>query len=286
MPHICILTPDPADADSVASRWPDVLSGYAELLGAAGLGMEARPWVEEGLGNFDLLLPLLAWGYHKAGALWADRLYRLEGEGVRIANPPSVLRWNADKRYLSRIADSGAPVVPTVFVERLSEATMAEAAASFGVSRLVAKPRVSASAWRTIRWAPGDGVEDGPENDALIQPYLPSIESEGEVSLIYFAGRYSHAIRKVPRPGDFRVQPEYQGAICAHRPAADERAAADAILAAVDEDLLYARIDLVRDCGGRPALIELELIEPDLYLGYDAASGANFTAAIVSAHSG
>jgi glutathione synthase/RimK-type ligase-like ATP-grasp enzyme len=283
MPRICILTPDPADPDSFASRWPDLLAGYAQLLSAARLEVEARPWVEEELGGFDLILPLLAWGYHKAGAAWAARLNGLEGEGVRIANPPSALRWNADKKYLGRIADAGAPVIPTVFAERLSEAAMTKTAASFGVPRLVAKPQVSASAWRTIRWAPGDSVADGPEREALIQPYLPSIETQGEVSLIYFAGRFSHAVRKVPRPGDFRVQPEYQGAISAHCPAPDERAAADAILAVVEEDLLYARIDLVRGGEGRPVLIELELIEPDLYLGYEAASGANFAAAIASA---
>lgn len=283
MPRICILTPDPADAESFAGRWPEVLAGYAALLSAAGIEMEARPWVEDAIGGFDLVLPLLAWGYHKAGKQWTARLDRLEKEGMRIANPPSVLGWNADKNYLGRLAKAGAPVVPTVFVERLSEAAMAEAAARFGASRLVAKPRVSASAWRTIRCAPGDGVEDGPESDALIQPYLPSIETDGEVSLIYFAGRFSHAIRKVPRPGDFRVQPEYQGTITAHRPGADELAAAEAVLGAVEEELLYARIDLVRDGGGRPALIELELIEPDLYLGYEPAAGANFAAAIASA---
>jgi hypothetical protein len=116
----------------------------------------------------------------------------------------------------------------------------------------VAKPRVSHSAWRTIRWSPGDGIDDGPAGAAIIQPYLPEIETQGETSLIYFGGRFSHAVGKVPQPGDFRVQPEYDGIIAAIEPAADMLAAAGRILAAVDEDLLYARIDLAPGLDGRP----------------------------------
>ena len=117
----------------------------------------------------------------------------------------------------------------------------------------------------------------------MIQPYLPSIETDGEVSLIYLGGRFSHAIRKVPQPGDFRVQPEYDGIITPHTPEPDEFAAAEAALKAVEEPLLYARVDLVRDLGGSPALIELELVEPDLYLGHDAGAPARFAKAVRSA---
>jgi glutathione synthase/RimK-type ligase-like ATP-grasp enzyme len=180
-----------------------------------------------------------------------------------------VLRWNADKAYLGRLAKRGAPVTPTLYTDRLDPYFMAEAARRFGADRLIAKPQVSATAWQTIRWSPGDPLEGGPEGAAMVQPYLPSIERDGEVSLIYFAGAFSHAIRKVPHPGDFRVQPEYGGIISAHVPSPDEHAAADAALAVVEEPLLYARVDLVRDLSGRPVLMELELVEPDLYLRYD-----------------
>jgi hypothetical protein len=98
------------------------------------------------------------------------------------------------------------------------------------------------------------------------------------VSLVYFGGRFSHAIAKRPQPGDFRVQPEYDGIITLHQPSAAERAVAEAVLAAIDEPLLYARIDLVPGPDG-PLVIEIELIEPDLYLGYDPAGGAGFAAA-------
>ena len=157
---------------------------------------------------------------------------------------------------------------------------MADAAERFGTGRLVAKPRISHSAWHTILWSPGDSLEGAPPGAAIVQPYLPDIETSGELSLIWFAGAYSHAVRKLPQPGDFRVQPEYDGIISFCVPDADEMAAARDILAAVEEDLLYARVDLARGLDGRPVLIELELIEPDLYLGYDPAEGAGFAAAV------
>ena len=114
----------------------------------------------------------------------------------------------------------------------------------------------------------------------MVQPYLPEIERSGEVSMIFFGGEFSHAISKRPQPGDFRVQPEYDGIIAAYEPDRDEHEAAERILAAVAEPLLYARVDLVRGLEGKPQLIELELIEPDLYLGYDEGAGGRLAAAV------
>jgi hypothetical protein len=276
--HIAILTPDPTD-EGYNTRWRDVLAELAGHLRSAGLEVEGRSWVEPTNG-FDRVLPLLVWGYHRGGQRWHSRLSGWEAENAQVRNPPSVLRWNGDKAYLGRLAERGAPVAPTRYAERLTMADMNEAAAAFATDRLVAKPRISAGAWQTIRWSPGQPLNGAPEDAAMIQPYLPAIEDEGEISLIYLAGRFSHAIRKRPQPGDFRVQPEYDGIITAHRPAPDEHAAADAILAEVDEPLLYARVDLVRDHAGAPVLMELELVEPDLYLRFDPLAGERFARAV------
>ena len=276
MLRAAILTPDPAGpwADS---RWAKVLEVEAAPLRAAGFIVEGRPWTDGGsLAGFDLVLPLLAWGYPQAGERWHERVDAWEHAGVRLMNAASVLRWNADKMYLERLADLGAPVIPTLHCNRVTAQEMARAVEAFGTDRLVAKPRASSGAWQTIRWSPGSSLDDGPEGEAMIQPYLPSIESDGELSLLYLGGRFSHAIRKRPQPGDFRVQPEYRGIITAETPAADEMAAAEAVLRAAAEPLLYARIDLVRGTGGEPLLIELEAIEPDLYLEYSDEAGANF----------
>lgn len=281
---VAILTPASHDI-AFQSRWRDVLERNADPLRRAGITVESRSWTEaEDLSAFDLVLPLLVWGYHRDQELWLERASAWETEGVRLLNPPPVLRWNAEKSYLGRLATRGAPVVTTLYVERVTATRLRNAADEFGTKRVVAKPLASSTAWRTIRW-PGDAIQDGPEGAAMIQPYLPRIEEDGEVSLLYFGGRYSHAVRKVPQPGEFRVQPEYDGIISRHEPANEEREAAEAVLAAVDERLLYARVDLVRGLDGRPALIELELIEPDLYLGYDPARGASFTEAVRAAAS-
>jgi hypothetical protein len=202
---------------------------------------------------------------------------------VRLRNPPDVLGWNVDKAYLGRLAARGAPVVPTRYVERVDEAALAAAAAAFGTEALIAKPQISASAWQTIRWSPGGSAADGPEGPAMIQPFLPAILDDGEISLVYIDGAYSHALRKRPRPGDFRVQPGHDGIITPHAAEADELAAAAAILAAVAEPLLYARIDLARDPAGAPLLMELELVEPDLYFQHDPAKGAAFAEAVARA---
>lgn len=281
MPNrIAILTPDPAD-EGYLTRWPEVLATKAAPLERAGMRIEGRSWAEpEGLAEFDLVMPLLVWGYHRAGARWAEAVDAMEAGGVRLRNPPSVLKWNADKRYLARFAAAGAPVVPTRFVDRCDNEALLAAAAEFGTDRLIAKPQVSASAWQTIRWSPGKPLDGGPTGPAMVQPYLPSIETSGEISLIYIDGAFSHAIDKRPRLGDFRVQPEYGARIAPHRAADDEVAAAEAILAGIDEPLLYARVDLVRTLDGTPALMELELVEPDLYLEHDPGDGGAFVAAI------
>jgi hypothetical protein len=281
--RIVLLTPDPED-EAYHGRWREVFDRMARPLTAAGLDVESRPWTQAGdLEGFAAVMPLVVWGYHRAGERWLAQVADWERAGVRLMNPGSVLRWNADKRYLGVLADRGAPVVTTLFVDEVTLPVLQQAADRFGSDRLVAKPQVSASAYQTLRWSPGGSLEEGPEGPAMIQAYLPLIETEGEVSLFYFSGVYSHAVRKVPQRGDFRVQPEFEGVITAHEPTGEERAAAEAVLGAVDEPLLYARVDLVRDLEAEPALIELELIEPDLYLGYAADKGAAFVQAVASA---
>jgi hypothetical protein len=228
--RIAILVPA-ADGAYGGTRWPDVLARMVEPLEAAGMDVAAVDWTTDAdLTGFDLVLALLAWGYHRDGD-WTGQVGRWQAAGVRLQNPPAVLRWNADKIYLGDFAAKGAPVVPTLFVEQVTEAAMHDAATRFGTDRLIAKPRISASAFRTIRWSPGTPLDGAPTDAAMIQPFMANVLDSGEPSLLYFDGRLSHAVSKVPQPGDFRVQPEFNGVLTPYDPAPDELAAAEAALA-------------------------------------------------------
>jgi glutathione synthase/RimK-type ligase-like ATP-grasp enzyme len=279
--RVAILTPDPADPSNTG-RWRQARDSMVAPLSAEGIEVESLSWIDDParLSAFDLVLPLTAWGYHRAHALWCAMTDAWAEKGVRIQNPASVLRWNADKRYLARLYYQGAPVIPTMFVDRFEAAHLNEAALRFGVDRLIVKPQVSASAYKTLLVSPGEATPDAPEGPAMIQPYLRAVEGEGELSVIFFGGARSHAIRKVAAAGDFRVQPEWGGQISRYEPEDDVLDAAHRALSKVEEELLYARVDMVRDEGGRPLLMELELIEPDLYLGFDPEQGKGFARAV------
>ncbi|MGB6231209.1 MAG: hypothetical protein WBF53_13900, partial [Litorimonas sp.] len=138
---------------------------------------------------------------------------------------------------------------------------------------------VGGGAWRQVLHAQGDpwpAPDALPPEGALIQPFLPSVVEEGEYSFLYFGGRFSHAVLKTAKPGDYRIQSLYGGAETTYRPRADEIKAADAVLATLDETPLYARVDLLRGSNGKLALIELEMIEPYLYLPHaEVVDGVN-----------
>jgi hypothetical protein len=153
-----------------------------------------------------------------------------------------------------------------------------------GAGAVIVKPTVSGGAWKTLRLRRGDALDGArdrvPDGAAMIQPYLPTIETEGETSLLFFGGRFSHAVNKRPVPGDFRIQSEYGGDYRAVAPAPGALALAQQVLDATAAPLLYARIDVVPDEHGRWLLMEAELIEPDLYLGQAPDAGAAFADAV------
>ncbi len=281
---VAFLSPNPED-ESFTSRWPGVRDVMAAALADEGVAVHTRSWIDDvgELGEFDLVMPLVAWGYHRDHPLWLTMLDAWELEGVRVRNPVSVLRWNSDKRYLERLLRLGAPVIPTLFVDDLQPADLDKAAQAFGNDELIIKPQVSAGAYKTLRIRPGGDLADGPLGPAMIQPFLDQVGGEGELSLLYFNGEFSHGVRKIAAAGDFRTQPDWGGLVSDYRPEPDVLAAAHRILASVEEPLLYARVDLVRDANGRPQLMELELVEPDLYLGFDPEAPARFARAVRAA---
>lgn len=282
MTEIAVLTPDPEDL-SYASHWPGVLERLAAALSGAGVSVTPLPWTEQiedpsRLTAFPLVLPVVVWGYHRDHPRWTAACEAWSASGAPLANPASVLAWNSDKTYLRRLAERGVPIPETVWLNRPTTGEVEAALNRFGEA--VIKPVVSGGAWRTQRIKAGEPIADLPDAPSMIQPFLPAIETEGELSLLYFGGRFSHAVRKTAAPGDFRIQVQHGGRYDQEpAPPADAVALAERALAAVDEPLLYARVDVVRDAGVW-RLMELELIEPDFYLSADPRGGAGFAEAV------
>ena len=285
MTQIAVLTPDPSDP-SYAGQWPGVLERLQAALATEGIAVEPMAWtdhIEDGsrLAAFPLVLPQIVWGYHRDHARWVKACATWEAAGVRMRNPPSVLTWNSDKSYLGRLAERGVAMPQTQWVEGVTQADVDTAFDRFGTGTVVVKPRVSGGAWQTLRLSRGEQMLGAPDGAAMIQPYLPSIETEGETSLLIFGGQLSHVVNKRPVNGDFRIQVQYGGQYVA-LPEPPEGAwdLAQQTLAAIDEDLLYARIDTARGPDGGWLLMEAELIEPDFYLGSAPEGGRRFAAAV------
>lgn len=282
--QVAILVPDPDD-HSYTGLWQRILERLQAALASEGITLVPTPWtahVEDaaGLLGHAHVLPLLTWGYHREPARWLQACATWQRAGLAISNPADVLAWNSDKRYLQRLAEQGVAVPHSVFADTVDADVVAAAFERIGGDELIVKPTVSGGAWKTQRLRRGDAVEDSGV-PMLLQPYLPTIERDGETSLLYFGGALSHVVNKRPPAGEFRVQEQFGGAYTVlDAPPAGALALADATLAAIGTPLLYARIDTVPDEHGRWLLMEAELIEPDFYLGVDPARGAGFARAL------
>ena len=272
-----ILVPAP----DYPEDWDWAYEVEAAALLRAGLSVEARPWTDSGdLAGFDLVTPLVAWGYHQDPPRWHALLDRMEGENVPVLNPVPLLRWNSDKRYLAELGAKGIHVIPTRLVERIDQAALTDARSEFG-EQLVIKPPVSASAYGTYRLGPNDPLPtEAHGREMLVQPFLGAVADEGEYSCLLFGGDFSHSIVKRPKAGDYRVQPHLGGTEFPCPPPQGAVDLAKAALAAAPAEASYARVDMVRDNGGKLAIIELELIEPALWLQHAPDGGASFAAAL------
>jgi len=285
MTDIVILTPNPDDP-SFAGQWPQVRDRLVRALAAGGLAARSEAWTDhvdtaDGLEGADLVLPLVAWGYHRDHTRWMKACATWQAAGLRMLNPPAVLAWNSDKSYLKRLGEAGVPIPPTLWSEQITPQQVADAFDALGTDALVVKPRVSGGGWQTTRLARGEALSEAPDGPALIQPFIAALESEGELSLLVFGGRFSHAVRKRPRAGEFRIQQQF-GGLYAPEPDPDPVALelAERVLATVEEELLYARIDLARGPDGQWLLMEAELIEPDFYLNHAPDGGQAFVTAV------
>jgi hypothetical protein len=262
----------------------------AEELRARGVAPDAAVWNAPGVdwSRYDLVVIRSTWDYvwDREGFLrWLDGL-------PRVLNPPEVVHWNTDKRYLAELPGT----VPTRFIAPGDPFEPPTAP-------FVVKPAVSAGAQDSARYGGATGQHGAVEAErarrhverlsaagrtALVQPYLDSVDEHGETALLYIGGRFSHAIRKGPllRAGEAAGRRLFaQEKIDPRRAGEDERALSERVLDALPfarADLLYARVDLIRAADGEPRLIELELTEPSLFLSFSADAAGRLADEIVA----
>jgi glutathione synthase/RimK-type ligase-like ATP-grasp enzyme len=257
-----------------------------DALRALGLDAELAAWDDPDVDWSAARVHVIrsTWNYSEQSSAflaWTERVAAVSS----LWNPPAVVRANAHKGYLIDLAARGLPVVETEVVARAAPRALADVARARGWRDVVVKPAVGAGGRGALRTSVGAAEGEAhlgallASGDALVQPYVEAIAREGERSLVYFGGEPSHATRKLPRVGEFRVQEHLGGATAAWRATPAERVVAEAALASVGTPLLYARVDLV-PVGGAPHVSELELIEPSLYLTHRPDGFAAFARAI------
>lgn len=279
--RIAVLVPAP----DYPEPWRWAYDVEAAALERAGAAVEPVPWTDErSLASFDLVLPLVTWGYHLDYQRWLGFLARAEAERIPLINPVPLLRWNGDKAYLADLGNKGVPTVPTLAVEACADADLAEARGRFDSDWLVIKPPISASATGTYRLGPKDELpRDSRGQPMIIQPLIEEIERTGEFSLMLFDGEFSHAVVKRPAAGDFRVQPHLGGVTLPSPPPPGAVDLARNALAAAPAKAVYARVDIIPDNDGRLLIMELELIEPALFLDHAPDGGRAFVNAVLNA---
>ncbi len=254
-----------------------------------GVPVDEVPWQRPGVDwrAYDGVVIRTTWDYQRHLDRFLDLLDRIERLSVPLANLPSLVRWNARKTYLADLERRGVRIVPTRWGRGMSVEDVLALPERLGAQECVLKPVIGANADDAYRVSADTSEEQGraiaaryADREWIAQPFVQAILDEGEYSLFHFHGALSHAVVKRPGPGDFRVQEEHGGIIEPWIADADATRTADAILAALDDLPLQARTDLVRLGDGSLALMELELIEPALYLRMHADAPRNFADAL------
>ena len=235
-----------------------------------GATVVAGPWDTIQPGREEGVVCLRStWDYHLRWSEFRSWVRGFETPG-RLWNPPSTVLWNADKLYLRDLAAAGIAVPRTQWFQPGERPAIARLLEEWGVTHAVLKPRVSATAYGTHVVSRDRGIEEADwaaleRSGCLLQLFVPEIQSRGEISVVFLRDGFAHAVLKRPRAGDFRVQADFGGSLEATTPADSTIAFGGAVLAAAARPWLYARVDLVETDEG-PVLMELELIEPDLFL--------------------
>jgi len=254
-----------------------------------GLNIEKVIWNDRDINWEDYSLAILKspWDYFDLIEEFYHWLDHLEAKKVKLLNPIDVVRWNANKQYLREIEAAGLKITPGFFVQNKESVNLEYFFEKFNTSKLIVKPCVSGGAKNTFK-VTAENVEEVnqklnlliQDEDFIIQPFLPEILESGEWSFIFFNGMYSHSLIKKAKPGDFRVQPAHGGSVHPQKPGAELIATAEQYVKLFAKNCLYARVDGTF-VNGEFLLMELELIEPFLFLNTDPQNYERYYTALL-----
>jgi glutathione synthase/RimK-type ligase-like ATP-grasp enzyme len=267
-----------ATSQSLAQLSPDEHALLAAL-GDLGILATAGIWSsgDTDWSKFGAVVVRSCWDYHLRVDEFLRWIGHLQERNIRVLNPPDLIRWNLDKRYLQELSQRGLAIPDTVWLAPAEQVNLADACRAHGWQSAVVKPLISASAYRTERKR--EGFVRGPW---MIQEYLSAIESEGEWSRMYFSGAFNHAVKKRATAGDFRVQSDFGGTVEFVTPPRGVQRAANAAMAALPGSPVFARVDML-ELGASVLLMQLELIEPELFITLAPNASRRLALAVQSA---
>ena len=236
----------------------------------------------------DAVVVRSCWDYHLEPSAFSAWLVALERLQVPVWNPAPILRWNMHKTYLRDLNTQAVAIPPTCWLDRGSHTELGTLFADHGWEEVVIKPAISATAYQTWRTSHQQAQQDqlrfaaGLQHaDMLVQQFMEPVVTDGEWSLVFFHKQYSHAVLKKAQAGDFRVQDDYGGTVEVVAPGSELIEQAGQIINRIGAPLLFARVDgIERD--GQLVLMELELIEPFLFLESDPSAIERFGDAILA----
>lgn len=267
----------------------DALLG--EALADHGIAVRRVDWADPQVdwSEFRAAVFRTTWDYFvriKEFTIWLERVQ----QSTQLINAAETIWWNLDKHYLADLAARGIATVPSVYLEAGDPRTLAQLLAATGWDEGVIKPCVSGAAHNTYRVTSGNAstvdraLAPFRAGEAfMFQPFIADIVAGGEITLVVMDGIVTHGVRKVPKPGDFRVQDDHGGTWTEHVPSEEEIAFAERAIAACMPRPLYGRVDVVRGADGALQLMELELIEPELWLRTHPAAAQRMGRAIAEA---
>jgi glutathione synthase/RimK-type ligase-like ATP-grasp enzyme len=250
---------------------------------------EAAIWDEEEVAwqQFDVIVLRSMWDYHTKADKFIAWLNRLDLFGYKVLNPVSAVKWNLNKRYLADISKQGVLLPPLQFCAQNSVDSLQVIMKTNCWEKAVVKPAVSGGSFNTWTTTALSAANDNAlfkkmlgEGDVIVQKYMDEITTKGELSLMFFNKKFSHAVLKRAKAGDFRIQAKFGGTVEVLEPNESILNYASAIIDTIDEPLLYARVDGIVGNDGKFYLMELELIEPALFIGSSTAACANFYEAL------